>query len=303
MRCRSRSMSRTLTLTSWLTCRTSDGWLMWVQDSSEMWMRPSMPSRSTKAPKSTMFEIVPVTMSPTLSSSMICWRTSLRSSSRTARRRQHDVVAVAVHLDDAAGELLADVLREVLHAADVDERGGQEAAHAEVEDETALDDLDDRALHRHAAFVSLFDALPGLFEAGPLLGQDQAPVGVFFLHDEGVDLLAELHLVGGVHRLADRELADGDDAFGLVADVDQDLVLVDAHHGAGDDVALAEDVDGEVVVGDDLPVDLGKVALALGDDLGVLGGDVDGSCFLRILCHIGRLPSFPACVAVRRFIG
>jgi len=39
-----------------------------------------------EAPKSTMFEMVPVTMSPTLSSSMICWRTSLRSSSRTARR-------------------------------------------------------------------------------------------------------------------------------------------------------------------------------------------------------------------------
>ena len=33
------------------------------------------------------------------------------------------VVAVAVHLDDAAVELLADVLLEVLHAADVDQRG------------------------------------------------------------------------------------------------------------------------------------------------------------------------------------
>ena len=214
--------------------------------------------------------------------------------------RQHDVVAVAVHFDDAAGELLADVLRKILHAADVDERGRQEAAHAQVEDEAALDDLDDRALHRHAALVRLFDALPGLLEAGPLLGEDQPPVGVLLLHDERVDLFAELYLVGGVHRLADRELADGDDPFGLVADVDQDLVLVDAHHGAGDDVALAEDVDGEVVVGDDLPVDLGEVALALGDDLGVLGGDVDGGGFLRVLGHIGRLPSFPACVAVRR---
>ena len=86
MRWRSRSMSRTLTLTFWLTCSTSDGWLMCVHDSSEMWIRPSMPSRSTKAPKSTMFEMVPLTMSPTLSSSMICWRTSLRSSSSTARR-------------------------------------------------------------------------------------------------------------------------------------------------------------------------------------------------------------------------
>ena len=35
---------------------------------------------------------------------------------------------------------------EVLHAADVHQRGRQEAAHAEVEDEAALDDLDDRSL-------------------------------------------------------------------------------------------------------------------------------------------------------------
>ena len=70
----------------------------------------------------------------------------------------------------------------------------------------------------------------------------------------------------GVDRLADAELADRDDAFGLVADVDQDLVLVDAHHFAGDDVAFAEDVDGEVVVGDDLAVDLYEVALAALDE-------------------------------------
>ena len=117
--------------------------------------------------------------------------------------RQHDVVAVAVHLDDAAVELLADVLGKVLHAADVDQRGGQEAAHAEVEDEAALDDLDDRALHRRAALVRVLDALPRLLEAGPLLAQDEAPVGVLLLHHEGVDLLAQRDLVGGVDVLAD----------------------------------------------------------------------------------------------------
>ncbi len=51
-----------------------------------MWIRPSMPSRSTNAPKSTMFEICPSTTSPGCRRSRICWRTSLRSSSSTARR-------------------------------------------------------------------------------------------------------------------------------------------------------------------------------------------------------------------------
>jgi hypothetical protein len=51
-----------------------------------MWMSPSMPSRSTKAPKSTMFEIWPSTTSPGFRRSRIAWRISLRSSSSTARR-------------------------------------------------------------------------------------------------------------------------------------------------------------------------------------------------------------------------
>ena len=88
MRWRSRSMSSTLTLTSWPISSTSEGWLTWLQDSSEMWIRPSIPSRSTNAPKSTMFEIVPSTTSPGLSRSRIAWRISLRSSSRTARRER-----------------------------------------------------------------------------------------------------------------------------------------------------------------------------------------------------------------------
>jgi hypothetical protein len=36
-------------------------------------------------------------------------------------------------------------------AADVDQRGGQEAADPEIEDEAALDDLDDAALDRIVA--------------------------------------------------------------------------------------------------------------------------------------------------------
>ncbi len=81
-------MSSTLTSTSWPMSSTSDGWFTWLHESSEMWIRPSIPSRSTKAPKSTMFEIVPVTTSPGESRSRIAWRASLRSSSRTARRER-----------------------------------------------------------------------------------------------------------------------------------------------------------------------------------------------------------------------
>ena len=62
--------------------------------------------------------------------------------------RQHDVVAVAVELDDLGLELRPDERLEVADAAQVDERGGQEPAQADVEDQAALDDLDDRARDR-----------------------------------------------------------------------------------------------------------------------------------------------------------
>ena len=58
--------------------------------------------------------------------------------------REHDVVAVAVELDDLALELGADERVQVAHPPQVDERGGQEPAKADVQDEPALDDLDHR---------------------------------------------------------------------------------------------------------------------------------------------------------------
>ena len=127
---------------------------------------------------------------------------------------------------------------------------GQEAAHAEVDDQAALDDLDHGALDGLARLGGGLDPAPRALEAGALLRQDQPAVLVLLGEDQRVDLLAELHLVGGVDRAADRKLALGDDALGLVADVDQDLVLVDADDLARHDIALAEGDEGGVVIRD-----------------------------------------------------
>src|SRR5205823_6658825 len=67
-----------------------------------------------------------------------------------------------------------------------------------------------------------------------------------------VDLFADLYLVLGVDRAANRELGDRDHAFRLVADVDENLVLVDADNRAVDDLALVDRREGGVVVRDEL---------------------------------------------------
>src|SRR5206468_3934942 len=188
---------------------------------------------------------------------------------RTAR--QHDVVARPVELDDLAFDLRAHVLVEVRDAADVDERGGQEAAHPEVDDQAALDDLDDAAGDRLAGLLGGLDPPPRALEASALLGHDEAAVLVLLGEDQRVDLLAELDLVVRVDRLADGKLVGGDDPLALVADVDEDFVVVDADDLAGDDVAFVEVAEGGVVVGNDLPVDLEQEAVGALDDLGVRG--------------------------------
>jgi hypothetical protein len=167
---------------------------------------------------------------------------------------EDDVVAAAVQLDDLAAQRLGHELVEVLDAPDVHERGGQEAAHAEIEDEPALDDFDDRALHRLPALGGGLDPLPRHLEARALLGEDEAPLGVLLRHHQRVDLVAEVHLVRGVDRPPDGELGDRDDAFRLVADVDEDLVLIDADDLAAHDLALVDHGEGRVVVGNQLAV-------------------------------------------------
>ena len=150
----------------------------------------------------------------------------------------------------------AEELVEVLHATDVDQRGGQEAAHPEVDDQAALDDLDHGALDRLAGLGGGLDPAPGLLEARALLGQDQAAVLVLLGEDERVDLLPISTSSCGSTDLRIESSFMGMTPSRLVADVDEDLVLVDADYAAGHDVALLEGDERGVVVGDDLAVDL-----------------------------------------------
>ena len=106
---------------------------------------------------------------------------------RTAR--QDHVVAVLVELDDLGLEDLADVGLQVADATHLHERRRQEAAQTDVEDEAALDDLDDGALDDAVLFLDLLDGAPGALVLCALLGQDQPAFLVLLLENEGLDLV------------------------------------------------------------------------------------------------------------------
>ena len=69
---------------------------------------------------------------------------------------------------------LADVRLQVANPAQLDERGRQEAAQPDVDDQTALDDLDDRALDDLVVLLLGLDRAPCTLVLGPLLGEERA---------------------------------------------------------------------------------------------------------------------------------
>src|SRR4029450_4077915 len=100
--------------------------------------------------------------------------------------------------DDLGLELGSHERMQVSNPPEVDERGGQEPAEPDVQDETTLDDLDHRALDRAARLHDLLDPAPGALVLRALLRKDQAALLVLLLEHEGLDLVAALHgLAGG----------------------------------------------------------------------------------------------------------
>ena len=170
---------------------------------------------------------------------------------------------------------------QVTDPTEVDERCGQEAAQADVDDEPALDDLDDRAADDAVGFLLRLDVAPRALVLRTLLRQDEPAVLVLLREDERLEALAERDDLVGVDVVADRQLLRGDDALGLVTDVEEHLVGVDLHDFAGDDVAVVE--------GDDRGVDRvleGHPAEVVGDDGGLLFDRVLGGC---LRCCLGAV--------------
>ena len=221
-----------------------------------MWMRPSMPSRSTKAPKSTMLEILPSTTWPGSRRPRICSRTSLRSSSSTARRERTTLLR----------ERLSSI---TLHSSFWPMNSSRFWTRRMSTSEAGRKPRTPRSRIRPPLTTSITVPSTGSPDSAAASIRRQAfskrarflerirrPSWSSLVRTRASTSSPSCDLVGGIDRLADRELVRGDDPLGLVADVDEDLVLVDSDHLAADHVPLAEGVDGRVVVGDELAVDL-----------------------------------------------
>jgi len=86
------------------------------------------------------------------------------------------------------------------------------------------------------------------------------------LQDEAFDALTDGDDLRGVDVVADGEFARGNHALGLKADVEQDFVVVDLHHGAGDEVTVFELEDAVAYEGGEVGAD----HVVFGDDAGTV---------------------------------
>ena len=148
--------------------------------------------------------------------------------------------------NDLRLELLTDVGLKIANTTHLNEGCGEEATESDVEDEATLDNLDDGTGNRLVLLLELLDGAPGALVLCALLGQKESTFLVFLGEDECVDVIADLDNVIRIDIVLDGKLTGGDDTLGLVSDVEKDLVVVDLYHGAFNDVAIVEVLDGLV---------------------------------------------------------
>src|SRR6202521_4088837 len=146
-------------------------------------------------------------------------------------------VALAVDLEDLDADPLADQLLEIRAIGAGDLGGRQEATQSQdVDDQATLVLLADLGVHHLAGGLLVLRFYPDRFGAGTAERQDDVAVLVFGLQDEDLDVVSGVQV--GRPRLAGPQLAAGDDAFGFRADVDQNLIGIDAHDDTVDDVTV-----------------------------------------------------------------
>src|SRR5699024_12294932 len=122
----------------------------------------------------------------------------------------------------------------------------QEATQADIQDEAALDNLDNGTGNWLFLRLQLFDGAPRALVLCTLLGENQTTFFVFLGQNQSVDLIADLDYLICVHVVLDGQLARRNDTFGLVSHVEHYHVAVNLNHGDFDDVTLIALLDGGV---------------------------------------------------------
>ena len=198
-----------------------------------------MPPRSTNAPKSAMFLTTPLRSWPTSSCLSSSAFFSARSASIRLRRLTTMLRRASSILSTRHSIVFADVVADVVRPADIDLAGRQEHVDADVDQQAALDLAGDLAGDDVALVDGLHDLHPLFDLLGLALAEDDHAAIVLPARSTSSTSSTRTRMTcrrSRAGRVALFPFVAGDDAFALVADVDEDEVVVDAKDFAFDDL-------------------------------------------------------------------
>ncbi len=144
-----------------------------------------------------------------------------------------------IEIDDLQAQMLADQFVEIADGLAANLRCRNEAAHAEVDEHAALDDLRDGRFDHLVCLVRRDDLFPGLECACAPLRKEERPVLVVDPVNHHLELVADVEFLG---IDGEREFPEAEDAFRFSADVDEEFVLILRDDDAGQYLALIEDL-------------------------------------------------------------
>ena len=156
----------------------SDGCLTRPQLRSVRCSSPSMPPRSTKAPYSVTFLTWPLTLSPFVKRFHELRALGVQLFFEQRAAADDDVAAAAIQLGDANLEFLLHQVVEVGGGTQIVLRARKERADADVDDEAALDAIDDFAGDGFFGFECGFDFFPSAAAENFLVREDDVAVFV-----------------------------------------------------------------------------------------------------------------------------
>ena len=137
--------------------------------------------------------------------------------------RKHDAMALVIEIDDLEAQFLADEFVEIADRLAANLRCGNESAHAEIDENAALDDLRDGGFDHFVVVVGFDDFLPRLERASAAFGEKERTVLIVDAVDHDFERIADLEHLGFDRE---RKFAERQHAFRLAADVDEQFVLI-----------------------------------------------------------------------------
>src|ERR1017187_9604481 len=144
--------------------------------------------------------------------------------------RNDDVTAAAVELDDLDRYILSEESIQIVNGADIDLRTGHEGGNADIHGESTFDAASDAAGDHQSIAMGFFKIIPAADAASFFVRKQNV---TFWLHalaiDHHVDQIAGLDLDTAVGL---SELFDGNEALGLVSEVDDDVSIVKFYNAA-----------------------------------------------------------------------